>query len=66
MFCSATSGLWRLRTHLTGVFVHTRVLLAFAFADLQLPHDSNLTITLLLQTLVTCRQNQDISESLYI
>ena len=66
----STSALWRLRTHVTGVLVHTRAphgKLAFAYVDLlQFPHDSNLTLTLLLQTIVKCCQNQDLSESLYI
>ena len=54
----STSALWRLRTHVTGVIAHTRaphVKNAFVFVDtLQFPHDSNLTLTLLLKSLVSC------------
>ena len=42
----STSGLWRLRTHVTVILVHTRAprgKLAFVHVDLlQYPHDSNL------------------------
>ena len=66
----STSALWRLRTHVTGVLVHTRAphgKLAFVFVDLlQFPHDSNLTITLLLRSLVSVCQQQQLSENLYI
>ena len=48
----STQNLWRVRTHLTGVLVHTKTekgKLAFAFYDLlQWPHDSKLTIAVLL------------------
>ena len=51
----STSALWRLRTH-TGILVHIKApfgKLAFAYIDLlQWPHDSNLTISLLLNTLL--------------
>ena len=50
--------------------MHTRAphgKLAFVHVDLlQYPHDDNLTITLLLKTLVTCSQKELISENLYI
>lgn len=66
----STSALWRLRTHVTGILVHTRAphgKHAFAFIDtLQFPHDSNLTLTLLLKTLVLCSKQQDLSEKLYV
>lgn len=66
----STSGLWRLRTHVTGVIVHTRAphgKLAFAFVDLlQFPNDSNLTLTLLLRALVSFCQQQQLPENLYI
>ena len=52
----STQNLWRVRTHLTGVLVHTKAekgKLAFAFYDLlQWPHDSNLTIAVLLAVLL--------------
>ena len=51
----STQNLWRLQSHITGVLVHTdsswgkQVL---AFVDLyQYPHDSNLTINILIRTL---------------
>lgn len=51
----STQNLWRLRTHLTGALVHTKAekgKMAFAYLDiLQWPHDSNLTITVLLDVL---------------
>ena len=52
----STQNLWRLRTHLTGILVHTKSTtgkLAYGFYDiLQFPHDSNLTINSLLRVLV--------------
>lgn len=52
----STSSLWKVRTHLTGALVHTKMekgKLVFAFFDLlQWPHDSNLTISILLAVLV--------------
>ena len=66
----STSALWRLRTHVTGILVHMRAphgKHAFAFIDtLQFPHDSNLTLTLLLKTLVLCSKQRGPSENLYI
>ncbi|KAL5468782.1 hypothetical protein EMCRGX_G029899 [Ephydatia muelleri] len=51
----STQNLWRLQSHITGVLIHTdsswgkQVL---AFVDLyQYPHDSNLTINILIRTL---------------
>ena len=50
-----TQCLWRLRTHLTGVLVHTRTEKGkkpYAFYDLlQYPHDANLTLSILVHTL---------------
>ena len=47
----AYSSAWRLTTHLTGVLNHGREV--FAFIDIfQWPHGSNLTINVLLRTLV--------------
>ena len=47
----STSGLYRLRTHLTGVIDHTRSdygKQVYVFVDiLQYPHDSNLTISII-------------------
>ena len=70
LVAKSTSGLWRLRTHVTGILVHTRApygKLAFAYVDLlQYPHSSNLTLTLLLKTLVACSKCQNVPENLYI
>lgn len=52
----STHNLWRLRTHLTGALVHTKTdkgKIAYSFFDfLQWPHDSNMTISILLAVLV--------------
>lgn len=51
----STQNLWRLRTHLTGVLIHTQAQkgkYAYGYYDiLQLPHDCNLTIHVLLEAL---------------
>ena len=51
----AMQNLQQLRTHITGVLVHTRSpsgKIAYAFTDvLQYPHDSNMTIHVLLSVL---------------
>lgn len=55
----STQNLWRMRTHLTGALVHTKAekgKMAFAYFDLlQWPHDSNLTISVLLAVLQQVR-----------
>ncbi len=52
----STQNLWHLQTHITGALVHTQSPTgkkAFAFVDLyQYPHDSNLTLNVLLQLLL--------------
>ena len=52
----STQNLWRLRTHLTGALLHTKSpkgKIAFCFYDiLQYPHDGNMTIQVLLETLM--------------
>lgn len=52
IIAKSTTGLWHLRTHVTGVLAHTKAdcgKVAFAYIHLlQWPHDSNLTITVLL------------------
>ena len=49
------STVWKLRTHVTGVLLHTKSphgKIAYAFVDLlQYPHNSNLTISILLKVL---------------
>lgn len=67
----STQNLWRVRTHLTGALVHTKSekgKLAFAFFDLlQWPHDSNLTIAVLLNVLLQLRSKfQSLPETLYL
>lgn len=70
VIAKSTSGLWRLRTHVSGVLVHTKSScgkLAFAFVDtLQWPHDSNLTATLLLKALYKFIEQRPLPETLYI
>ena len=62
---------WKLRTHVTGVLVHTKSphgKLAYAFVDLlEYPHHSNLTITLILKVLVQFTEVMKmLPENLYI
>ena len=70
IIAKSTSALWRLRTHVTGVLVHTKApcgKLAFAYIDLlQWPHDSNLTITLLLSSLLDFQKNHPLPATLYL
>ena len=55
MISKSVSSLWKLRTHVTGVLLHTKCphgKIAYVFVDLlQYPHDSNLTVTVLLKVL---------------
>ena len=52
----SVQGLQQLRTHISGALVHTRSphgKIAYAFIDmLQFPHDSNLTIQVVLNVLM--------------
>ena len=70
IIAKSTSALWRLRTHVTGVLVHTKApcgKLAFAFVDLlQWPHDSNLTITLLLNAIFAFQKEYTLPSTLYL
>ena len=70
IIAKSTSALWRLRTHVTGVLVHTKApcgKLAFAFVDLlQWPHDSNLTITLLLNVIFEFQKAYALPSTLYL
>ena len=53
------SSAWRLRTHLTGVINHGREV--FGLFDLfQWPHDSKLTMNVLLRVLVRCDYIPDV------
>lgn len=55
LLAKSLSTLWKLRTHITGVLLHTKSphgKIAYAFVDLlQYPHDSNLTISILLKVI---------------
>ena len=66
----STSGLWHLRTHITGALLHTKLpcgKLAFAFIDLlQWPHDSNLTITVLVNVLLEYAKDHSLPETLHL
>lgn len=67
----SSQNLWRLRTHLTGVLIHTKSptgKLAFAFYDiLQFPHDSNLIMNVLLEVLANmCSSGKPLPRVLYV
>ncbi len=71
MIAKSQSSLWKLRTHITGVLVHTKSAhgkIAFSFVDiLQYPHGSNLTITILLKVLLEFAElAQTFPHTLYI
>lgn len=70
IIAKSTSALWRLRTHVTGILVHTKApfgKLAFAFVDLlQWPHDSNLTITLLMNVFQEFQKTYPLPSTLYL
>jgi len=56
LISKSTSSLWRLRTHVTGVILHTKApagKLVYSYIDLiQYPHDSNMTLTVIMNSLV--------------
>ena len=66
----STSSLWRLRTHITGVIIHTQSpygKLQFAYVDLvQWPHDSNLTITVLMKSIYEYQKHYRLPSTLYL
>lgn len=66
----STSSLWRLRTHITGVLIHTQSpcgKLAYAYLDLiQWPHDSNLTLTVLLKSIYDFQKDHNLPPTLYL
>ena len=68
VIAKSTSGLWRLRTHVTGCLLHTQCpqgKLAYAFLDLlQWPHDSNLTVTTIMNILVEADKIRTLPETL--
>lgn len=70
IIAKSTSALWRLRTHVTGVLVHTKApcgKLAYAYVDfLQWPHDSNMTITLLMNSILDFQKYNPLPSTLYL
>jgi len=70
LIAKSTSSLWRLRTHVTGVIVHTKAAYAkivYCFVDLlQYPHDSNLTLTVIINILVDFAKINHLPEVLYL
>ena len=71
LISKSTSSLWRLRTHITGVILHTKAphggKLKYCYIDLlQYPHDSNLTLTAIINVLVDFSRNYRLPEVLYI
>ena len=70
VIAKSISGLWKLRTHVTGVLIHTKApcgKLAYAFVDLLLwPHDSNLTMTVLYNVLTDYTRCHNLPENLYL
>lgn len=70
LIAKSTSSLWRLRTHVTGVIIHTHApcgKLTYSFVDLlQYPHDSNLTLTVITDTLLDFSKKQHLPEVLYL
>ena len=70
LISKSTSSLWRLRTHITGVILHTKApcgKLTYCFIDfIQYPHDSNLTLTVMINVLVDFSTQYRLPEVLYI
>ena len=71
LIAKSQSSLWKLRTHVTGVLVHTKSphgKIAYTFVDLlQYPHGSNLTITIILKVLLKFTElKKMLPENLYI
>lgn len=70
LISKSTSSLWRLRTHITGVILHTKAphgKLIYCFVDfIQYPHDSNLTLTVIINVLADFSKQNQLPEVLYI
>ena len=70
LIAKSTSSLWRLRTHVTGAILHTKASfgkLIYCFVDLvQYPHDSNLTLTVIVNVLTDFARNHHFPEVLYL
>ena len=58
----AYSSAWRLKTHLTGVLNHGREAIGY-FDQMQWPHDSNLTINVILHVIL---RMESIPDKLYL
>lgn len=70
LIAKSTSSLWRLRTHVTGAILHTKApyaKLVYCFVDfVQFPHDSNLTLTVIVNVLVDFAKTNQFPEVLYL
>ena len=70
LISKSTSSLWRLRTHITGVILHTKApggKLVYSYVDLiQYPHDSNLTLTVIIDSLVRFTKSYNLLKVLYL
>lgn len=70
LISKSTSSLWRLRTHITGVILHTKApsgKLTYCFIDfVQFPHDSNLTLTVIIKVLADFSKHNRLPEVLYV
>ena len=70
LIAKSTSSLWRLRTHITGAILHTKASfskLIYCFVDLvQYPHDSNLTLTVIINVLTDFARSNPLPEVLYL
>ena len=70
LISKSTSALWHLCTHVMGVILHTKApsggKMVYSFVDLiQYPHDSNLTITVLINVLIDFAKTNSMPEVLY-
>ena len=70
LIAKSMSSLWCLRTHVTGAILHTKApctKLVYCFVDfLQYPHDSNLTLTVIVNVLVDFAKTNQFPEVLYL
>ena len=70
LIAKSTSSLWHLRTHVTGAILHTKAphaKLVYCFVELvQFPHDSNLTLTVIVNVLVDFAKTNQFPEVLYL
>ena len=70
VIAKSTLALWRLRTHVSGVLIHTKApcgKIAFAFVDLLLwPHDSNMTVTIIMKAILKFLEDWPLPNNLYI